>query len=145
MGSIKKAEEELKAQGNKSPKKKIAIKRDVPIPAPVVTEEEPKKTPEIKIEKNEPLELKNTKMKAENKINEVPEIKNEKDSKKEKNNEIPKMKKGIKIIIAKNTEQENYKEKDDLNKEEVEPKDQNNEQLKNLQNLMSAKLEREPP
>merc|ERR1712030_106748 len=47
-----------------------------------------KKTPEIKIEKNEPLELKNTKMKAENKINEVPEIKNEKDSKKAKNNEI---------------------------------------------------------
>lgn len=45
--SIKKAEEELTAQGNKSPKKKIAIKRDVPIPAPVVTEEEPKKTPEV--------------------------------------------------------------------------------------------------
>merc|ERR1712030_186068 len=42
------------------------------------------KTPEIKIEKNEPLELKNTRMKAENKFNEVPEIKNEKDSKKKK-------------------------------------------------------------
>merc|ERR1712030_296855 len=48
------------------------------------------KTPEIKIEKNEPLELKNTKMKAENKINEVPEIKNEKDRKKEENNGIKK-------------------------------------------------------
>lgn len=47
--SIKKAEEELSAQGNKSPKKKIAIKRDVPIPAaePVVVEEEPKKEPEV--------------------------------------------------------------------------------------------------
>merc|ERR1712030_126731 len=103
------------------------------------------KTPEIKIEKNEPMEIKNTKMKVENTINEVPEIKNEKDSKKVKHNEIPKMKKDIKIIKAKDTEQENYKEKDDLDKEEVKPKDQDNEQLKNLQNLMNAKLEREPP
>merc|ERR1712030_165871 len=100
---------------------------------------------EIKIEKNEPLEIKNTKMKVENKINEVPETKNEKDSKKVKHNKIPKMKKDIKIIKAKDTEQENYKEKDDLDKEEVKPKDQDNEQLKNLQNLMNAKLEREPP
>jgi len=46
--SIKKAEEELSAQGNKSPKKKIAIKRDVPIPAaPVAVEEEPTKEPEV--------------------------------------------------------------------------------------------------
>lgn len=45
--SIKKAEEELSAQGNKSPKKKIAIKRDVPIPAAVEAEKEPKKTPEV--------------------------------------------------------------------------------------------------
>merc|ERR1711984_46135 len=93
----------------------------------------------------EPLEIRNTKMKVENKINEVPETKNEKDSKKVKHNKIPKMKKDIKIIKAKDTEQENYKEKDDLNKEEVKPKDQNNEQLKNLQNIMNAKLEREPP
>lgn len=46
--SIKQAEEELSAQGNKSPKKKIAIKRDVAIPAaPVAVEEEPTKVPEV--------------------------------------------------------------------------------------------------
>ena len=39
---VKKAEEELTAQENKSPKKKIAINRDVPVPAPVVTDEKTK-------------------------------------------------------------------------------------------------------
>merc|ERR1711984_43668 len=103
---------------------------------------------EIKIEKNEPLEIIDTKMKVETKINEVPEI-NEKDGKIVKHNEIPKMRKDIKTIKAKDKEQENHKEKDELkkdeNKEEVKTKDQKDKQLKNLQNLMNAKLEREPP
>jgi len=47
--SIKKAEEELKAQEVKSPRKKIAIKRDVPIPA--ASEEEEAK-PDKKVEDN---------------------------------------------------------------------------------------------
>merc|ERR1712030_72160 len=103
---------------------------------------------EIKIEKNEPLEIIDTKMKVETKINEVPEI-NEKDGKKVKLNEIPKMTKNIKTIKTKDKEQENHKEKDELkkdeNKEEVKTEDQKDKQLKNLQNLMNAKLEREPP
>merc|ERR1712074_508950 len=51
------------------------------------------KTQEIKIKKKEPLELKNTRMKAENKFNKVPEIKNEKKKKKKKKKTTKKKKK----------------------------------------------------
>merc|ERR1712030_169314 len=76
------------------------------------------KTPEIKIEKNEPLELKNTRMKAENKFNKVPEIKNEKDSEKEKNNKIKNTK-----VKAENK----FNEVPEIKNEKDSKKEKNNE------------------
>merc|ERR1712030_2856 len=70
------------------------------------------KTPEIKIEKNEPLELKNTRMKAENKFNKIPEIKNEKDNEIKNTKVKPKKKlKKKKKKIKKSPEKKKKKKK----------------------------------